>query len=235
MILNFGAGKAKDKAPPVFTVTGGTYSYAEETAQDGTVNWEIALLSGSNAVLNFGRVVDYVDVFLVGGGQSAVGQGGRGGYGGACVTCSGETKIPVSGNTNYPFTVGGSGGDTTIFDRTASSGGGSAGGVGGINCTEGSDGVYAFSNAASLLYSGRKYGAGGGGGGYNHRRQGYVPGAGGGETGGGTGGMNLSTGGTDGEANTGGGGGGLYWDDYTYVASSAGAGGSGIIIIRNAR
>ena len=236
MILNLGCyGQDKSRVPPLFTVTGGTYEYAEETAADGTLNWELALLTGTNATLTFSRVVDYVDVFLVGGG--AHGSGSNGGNGGTRLTLSGESKVAV-GNSAYTFTIGGNNEATTIFDQTAESGGGSAGGRGAgasRDATKGADGEYAFGNAASLLYSGRKYGAGGGGGGHNYRI--YRYGAAGGETGGGKGGSGGN--GADGEVNTGSGGGGRYVDEYGGGSggggASSGAGGSGIIIIRNAR
>ncbi len=233
MILNIGAGKARDKVPPLFSVTGGTYRYAQSVAADGKVNWEIALLSGSNATLNFQRVVDAVDVFLVGGGRSA--GAGNGANGGQRLTATG---VSVSSGTNYAFTVGGSNGSTSIFGRTANSGSGSSGGIGGMNggSTKGGDGAYAFGASSSLVFSGRKYGAGGGGGGVNRRvAGGYSAGAGGGETGGGAGSSQPTTSGVAGTANTGGGGGGGFYDEYTYTASAGGAGGSGIIIIRNAR
>lgn len=237
MILNLGPyGQARDKVPPLFTVTGGTYEYAEETAADGTVNWELALLTGTNATLTFSRVVDYVDVFLVGGGQEGQ-AGGKGGSGGTRIICSDAAKIAVH-NGSYPFTIGGGGEATTIFEQTAETGGGSAGGTGAgtsRGATKGTDGEYAFGNEASLLYSGRKYGAGGGGGGYNHRTQGHMPGAAGGETGGGKGSSNGRVKPGNGEDNTGAGGGGRYWDDYAGISSGPGDGGSGIIIIRNAR
>lgn len=237
MILNLGPyGQARDKVPPLFTVTGGTYEYAEETAADGTLNWELALLTGANATLTFTRVVDYVDAFLVGGGQKGQ-AGGKGGNGGTRLTLSGENKVAV-GTDTYTFTIGGTDEATTIFDQTAETGGGSAGGTGAgtsRGATKGTDGEYAFGNEASLLYSGRKYGAGGGGGGYNHRTQGHMPGAAGGETGGGKGSSNGRVKPNPGEANTGSGGGGRYWDDYAGISSGPGDGGSGIIIIRNAR
>lgn len=234
MILNVGAGKARNKMPPLFSVTGGTYNYAQSVAADGTVNWELALLSGSNATLNFSRVVDAVDVFLVGGGRSA--GAGNGANGGQRVTA---TRVAVSSGTNYSFTVGGSNGSTSIFNRSANSGGGSAGGIGGTNAsggsTKGNDGAYAFGASTSLIFSGRKYGPGGGGGGVNRRVGGYSAGAAGGVTGGGAGSSQTSASGVAGTANTGGGGGGGFYDEYTYTASAGGAGGSGIIIIRNAR
>lgn len=234
MILNVGAGKARDKVPPLFSVTGGTYSYAQSVAADGKVNWEIALLSGSNATLNFQRVVDAVDVFLVGGGKSA--GTGNGANGGQRLTATG---VSVSSGTNYAFTVGGSNGSTSIFGRTANSGSGSSGGIGGTNAsggaTRGGDGAYAFGASSSLIFSGRKYGPGGGGGGVNRRVGGYFAGAAGGETGGGSGSSQTSAAGGNGTANTGAGGGGGFYDEYTYTASAGGAGGSGIIIIRNAR
>lgn len=234
MILNMGVGKAREKMPPLYTISGGTSTYAQEVASNGVVNWELALLSGSNATLTFSRVVDKIDVFLVGGGKT--GDTGNGGAGGQRLTATG---VSVSSGTAYTFTVGGKDAATSIFNRTATSGGGAAGGRGGTNvpsAEKGGDGAYAFGKEASLLYSGRKYGAGGGGGGLNSRRPDSSFGGGaGGVTGGGTGAFGVAADGEAGAANTGSGGGGGYWDDFTYQASNGGAGGSGIIIIRNAR
>lgn len=246
MILNLGPyGKSREKSPPLFTVTDGTYTYQQSVADDGTVNWELALLSGTNATLKFSRVVDYVDVFLVGGGKAGGARSsqtaGTGGKGGSRVTKSGANKVNVFAGTDYAFTVGDSDGSTSIFGFTASSGGGSNGGIGAKisedrAASAGDDGAYAFGSSTSLLYSGRKYGPGGGGGGY-YEGNFNAAGKAGGSTGGGHGGdrNHQSKASASGSANTGGGGGGAgthvsYGEFYP-----AGDGGSGIIIIRNAR
>ena len=239
MILNMVSGKARDKMPPLFSVDGGTYDYADDTAADGTVNWELALLSGTNATLTFARVVDYIDVFLVAGGEN--GKSGYGGKGGGSMT---KTSVAVSAGTPYTFTVGGSEESTSIFGDTISTGGGANGGNGAdlgswSLATAGGDGAYAFASSTSLLYSGRKYAPGGGGGG-KHSGNFNSNGANGGTTGGGHGadGSHATEESTSADANTGGGGGGSGY--YRWSASyteyfPAGAGGSGIIIIRNHR
>ena len=185
MILNMVSGKSREKMPPLYTITGGTSAYAQSVAPDGTVNWELALLSGSNATITFERVVDYVDVFICGGGAS--GGNSNGGNGGAVATYWNVT--PAAG-TAYAFTVGESDGPTGIFGVAVASGGGSAGGRGAnwqtsAQATAGSDGAYAFGSSASLIYSGRKYGAGGGGGGTVSGNNSYNGGAGGASGGGG--------------------------------------------------
>jgi len=243
MILNIVSGKARNKMPPLYTLSGGTSSYQQSVAADGTVNWELAILSGSSKTLTFSRVVDKVDVFLVGGGAagaaSANSLGGTGGSGGACTTAKG---VSVSAGTAYTFTVGGSGTGTSIFGKSASSGGGSAGGLGadyqsGNHGKTGSDGVYAFGSSTSLLYSGRKYGAGGGGGGYVQGTNSVFHGGDGGASGGGPGAdrSHTTAASASGTANTGGGGGGGCYDGPYNLSYDPGAGGSGIIIIRNAR
>lgn len=236
MILNMVSGKSREKMPPLYRVSGGTYTYAQSIASDGTVNWELALLSGSNATITFDRVVDYVDVFMCGGGAS--GGDSTGGAGGAVATYSDVT--PAAG-TAYAFTVGESGGPTGIFGVAVASGGGSAGGRGAnwqtsAQATAGSDGAYAFGSSTGLIYSGRKYGAGGGGGGTVNGNNAYNGGAGG-TTGGGHGADRAHTtaASASGAANTGGGGGGGCYDAPYNLSYGPGAGGSGIIIIRNHR
>lgn len=236
MILNIVSGKSREKMPPLYTVSGGTSTYAQSVASDGTVDWELALLSGSNASITFSRVVDYVDVFIAAGGAS--GGDSNGGKGGAVATYWNVT--PAAG-TAYTFTVGESGGPTGIFGVAVASGGGSAGGRGAnwqtsAQATAGSDGAYAFGSSTGLIYSGRKYGAGGGGGGTVNGNNAYNGGAGG-ATGGGHGAdrSHTTAESVSGAANTGGGGGAGCWDGPWNRWYNAGAGGSGIIIIRNHR
>ena len=245
MIVNTGAiGKSREKSPPLYTISGGDYSYKQEVASDGTVNWEIALLSGSSKTITFQRVVDKVDVFLCAGGKPGgiytTGEtlsGGAGGAGGGTRTAS---SISVSSGTAYSFTVGGSNAATSIFGYSVSSGGGSAGGRGAnYNSRYGADnGTSSTTKAfggATLHYNGRLYGPGGGGGGVHYGNITYNGGSGG-STGGGHGGDETHKGSTDrnGSANTGaGGGGGAITLNNSYVGG--GSGGSGIIIIRNHR
>lgn len=258
MIFNLDSGGIdKKKKPPVFTITGANYDYREATAADGTVNWELAIYG--SCTLNFSRVVP-VDIWLVGGGgPGTTGRqsgsncyGGSGGTGGERMTISNET---LTEHQDYALVVGGSGQATTAFGRTARTRAGSAGGAGGYAGSSsytgpyaGTDGQLAFAAHSvpnvSLITSlvGRKYGAGGGG--ARARSGEYVTSGGGsvngGVTGGGKGGNDPTTSsgrnGTAGQANTGAGGGGACYDAPATGGSFVpGAGGSGIIIIRNAR
>lgn len=248
MILNFGSpGKSKAKMPPLFTYTG-TYRYEESVAEDGTVNWELAFLS--SGTLTFQRVVDKIDVFLVGPGANgsdgshndsiARSFGGKGGNGGALVTCKGTSAISVQAGTQYSITIGTPGNATTGFGKSAASGGGKTGGAGayvtdnvyaGDNAGNGSDGERAF-GGSTLLWNGYKYGASGGGGGVKSAVNYYErsPGTGGTSGAGNGGAQNANGGNATANSGSGGGGGGFYsWE------GSGGSGGSGIIIIRNAR
>ena len=139
------------------------------------------------------------------------------------------------------FTVGESGEDSSIFNNTATSGTstalpGQVGNAAGVN-TKGEDGFYAFGESTSLIFSGRKYGAGGGCGGNNSYGN-YATWAGstaGGATGAGNG-SNSTSAPAAATANTGAGGGGGYYSVINGgIYGAVGQGGSGIIIIRNAR
>lgn len=160
-----------------------------------------------------------------GGSSSIMGTTASGGAGGG-----GWNKNPNGGN-------GGSGGagHTNRDGNIAGSSGGSDGGngdssydfMGGTGMgTPSATGIYyvrEFREVSGALYSG-----GGGGG----ATWGNLPGGGGGNGGGGQGG-GSTTGGTGGAGteNTGGGGGG----GRSYSSMNGGKGGSGIVIIRNAR
>lgn len=250
MILNLGPmGKSRAKMPPQFTYTG-SYQYAESVRSDGTVDWEIAFLSSGTLV--FQKVVDKIDVFMIGGGAPgsagshndsiARSIGGAGGKGGTRRNLSGNSAVPVTAGTSYILTIGGSGAATSGFGTTAAGGNGKAGGAGayvtdGTNSGEhagnGNDGEEAFgSGSTTLLWNGYKYGAGGGGGGAKAPVTYFArnPGSGGTSGAGDGGAENANGGAAAANSGSGGGGGGFYnW------AGSGGAGGSGIIMIRNAR
>lgn len=247
---------------PSVYVTGGTFEYRETINQQGRIDWEIALLSGTAAKIAFTRNIDSVDVFLVSGGGNATGGeygrtvfGGRGGRGGGTYTARNHR---VSLNTPYSFSVGRAGNATSIFGYTAQVSG-ALGGVGAsasynsstssYDTTEagsGVDGVYPFGENTSLVFPDRKFGASGGGGGvyaqmnvtheggYSETIIAQKEGAAGGVTGAGNGGTNSARDGADAIENTGAGGGGRF---YVQGSNSTvnGNGGSGIIIIRNAR
>lgn len=241
MILNTVYGLDKTKLPPLYYASTGTPDYAQEVQADGTVNWELAIKK--SCTLTFTRVVDAVDVFLVGGGapggNSDGGYGGQGGKGGGRTT---QSSVTLNEGTGYAIVIGGSGKATTGFGYTAATGGGSDGGAGAdyrstLHGKSGSSGAYAFGSSASLLYSGRKYGPGGGGGGYVQSANNVYNGGDGGTTGGGHGADRSHTAAADsaGTANTGGGGGGACYDAPYNKSYGPGTGGSGIIIIRNHR
>ena len=243
------------KMLPEFTYSG-NYQLKYEKLSNGDYNWEIAILSGNGDNLKFTRVVDSVDIFIVGGGNpggNASGniwgdgyyaQGGNGGNGGQCRTI---TNFSISKNVNYSLKIGASGQSTIGFGYTSIAGGGSSGGTGAFERqtpsaryagTAGSNGVYAFGNSTTLFSSGTRYGAGGGSGGAININQGGSVGGAPGITGGGSGGTISHGDGYNAVANTGSGGGGGYAkfnNTGDYWAGSGGAGGSGIIIIRNHR
>lgn len=169
----------------------------------------------------------------VGGGRGAmysVGSAGNGGSGGGATY---DFTTPGTGTSGQGYAGGNSGGTNWA------GGGGGAGGVGGdrSGTIAGSGGVGAtssFINAIGTatgtgqLVSSNYYFAGGGGGGAYNVGTGGTPGYGGGGTG-----ANASGTATAGLTNTGGGGagaGGTSGNDR-----AAGAGGSGVIIVRYAK
>ena len=242
MVFNLCVGGLdKRKRPPRFVCSGtlGTdYLYAEETAADGTVNWELAFLKSCS--VTFSRVPD-ADLFLVAGGNP--GSGGNGGRGGNRLTLR---AVKIDANVEYTVTIGGSGAPTSAGSAsTADSGAesGAAGGYGGWvesggqhHATAGGNGAYAFGESTSMIpqLSGRRYAPGGGGGGFRNEAWVYANNAAGGTTGGGVGGSLNSKNGGNGDGNTGSGGGGRCRDTQE-GDGNVGAGGSGIVILRNAR
>lgn len=239
---------------PMFSVLGGQYQY-QESPSAGGVNWELALLSGTNATIRFTKIPTNIDVFLVGGGSngglghidSGYEYGGDGGLGGGVVM---QSNVHIDSNTDYSFTVGRSGQPSTIFGETTYGApygyryetGLIASGGEGAQCeigysavraaNAGLPGALAFGEQTSLLFSGRRYSACGGGGGLLAQSGAIATGAAGGGTGGGVGGSRDAEA-ESGENNTGSGGGGAFWNNGQ--SGAPGAGGSGIIIIRNAR
>lgn len=227
-------------------------------------NWKIRFLtSGELTFTNLKGAKKGIDVFLVGGGgkggnggnqSSSGGTGGGGGGGGYVINdffCPSISK--------YTITIGGSAANTTAFGFTAKCGNnggngtmsgtsGGAGGTGsgkggtgghryqsGVNGGKGGNGIYEFEEAGALQYGG---GGGGGAGAWFYSaddgyHSAYGTGGSGGSRGGGAGGTQKGSAGT---ANTGGGGGGGGWNGQSYNDTHlGGAGGSGIVIIRNTR
>lgn len=229
---------------PKFTYTG-TY----ELINDGGKNWRIKFLT--SGIFTPSKNMS-VDIFLVGGGGGGRNITGSGGGGGGGYTST-IAQVTLIAGTAYTVAIGAGGGNiadggNTSFDSYSAAGGkspgaasggvGGAGGSGGggyitrspyTGYAGGSDGSDGVSGGGSVPGTGqgtttREFGeatgdlyAGGGGG-----NSGYSGTAGAGGAGGG------GAGGQSGTVNTGGGAGGGS-GDYTIT------GGSGIVIIRNAR
>lgn len=223
-----------------------TYSGSAQLIDDGNYNWRLKLLtSGKLTFSHLGSGASAVDVFLVGGGGGGWYGPSQGGGGGGGYTATSDVALAVG--TEYSIVVGAggnqaNGGDTKAMGVTASggkrggpagfcaggSGGGYAGGNGGSDGSDGGPGgqgqgttTREFGEASGALYAG-----GGGGGKADRNPPGGAPGGDGGGGHGGWGGAPTAP--APGTPNTGGGGGGNYSGD-------PGAGGSGIVIIRNHR
>lgn len=214
MIANFPVW-GKVGSIPKFDYTG-TYVYID----DGDGNWRIKFLT--SGVLTFTKDV-LVDVFLVGAGgggkaEASIRAGGGGGY------TKTVKSVAITKNTQYTIEIGVSGesvngGNTSAFGATADGGklggntfgnGGNGGsGGGGYNATGGIDGANGSTNS---LYRGGK------GQGTTTREFGESTG-----TLYASGGSGVATGAEAGADNTGDGG------------DNGKAGGSGIVVIRNAR
>lgn len=249
---------------PEFTYTG-DYEIVNDSDEPITVsqdNWKIRFLtSGTLTFTNLNGAENGIDVFLVGGGASGGGRGGGGGgytntqravsvnkgksyqivigAGGSAPTTSNRVP-PNAGGATSAFGLTANGGDTSTNGDYPSSGGsgGGSGKVGGAGYSGGSDGssgggddggsgqgttTREFGESTGKLY------AGGGGGGAVTTNETSSGGAGGGGDGGGVGADPRPK---NGDANTGGGGGGL---GNLYSSATYASGGSGIVIIRNAR
>lgn len=248
---------------PEFTYTG-TYELVDDNDQDisgalNTANWKIRFLTGGTlSFSNLYGAADGIDIFLVGGGGGGGTGNGSGGGGGYTTTVLNQTVLT---NTNYSVTIGAGGasggqnlaGGSSAFGELGSANGGTGGAGagssykggnggsgGGANFSKpststsngGSDGSDGYGNASYIgtgqgtttrefAEAGATLYAGGGAGAYGT----------GGAGGGANGGDSSHTSGYDAVANTGGGGGGGK-DGSQFPG---GAGGSGIVIIRNAR
>lgn len=229
-----------------------------------TCGWKIRFLeTGTLKFTELKGDENKIDIFLVGGGANGASgskktkcsngngtcyKGGRGGNGGACVTKKSEEAITIQTNLEYSITIGN---PTTNSSAefgsiyTAISGGGASGGRGGgeasQNGSKGTDGSNECIEFSEI--TGRRYAGGGGGGGSVYSYNGSTrEGGAGGTSGGGKGGTSQylqgnkgeGTKGGNGKANTGGGGGG-GGSGYKEPKLAGGTGGTGIVIIRNAR
>lgn len=226
---------------PEFTYTG-DYEIVNDSDEPITVsqdNWKIRFLtSGTLTFTNLNGAENGIDVFLVGGGGNGETiRGARGGGGGYTKTVKG---VSIAIATPYTVTIGASSGTSSAFGASANGAsgadGGSGGGGGGSSSgTSGNGGSNGGNGTAGNVSNGgtgqgtttREFGestgklySGGGGG------SAAYAGAAGDSTAGA--GANYGGAAKNGVANTGGGGGGAY-------DGTAGRGGSGIAIIRNAR
>ena len=226
---------------PEFTYTG-DYEIVNDSDEPITVsqdNWKIRFLtSGTLTFTNLNGAENGIDVFLVGGGGNGETiRGARGGGGGYTKTVKG---VSIAIATPYTVTIGASSGTSSAFGVSANGAsgadGGSGGGGGGSSSgTSGNGGSNGGNGTAGNVSNGgtgqgtttREFGestgklySGGGGG------SAAYAGAAGDSTAGA--GANFGGAAKNGVANTGGGGGGAY-------DGTAGRGGSGIAIIRNAR
>ena len=255
MILNMGGYDNPLSRLPDFTYTG-AYQLIDEGKNGNTQNWLIKFLTSGKLIPK--RGMKAIDVCCVGGGgggglfgdEHTPGSGGAGGY------VVNKFGIGVSGNTEYQIIVGDggsaathysdrygkAGGTTSAFGVTATGGGGGhplwnteltcigGSGGGGLNGNGGTNGGNGSGNKAGSGQgtTTREFGTGtlysGGGGGGN---TGY-----GGEGGGGNAAGITGTA-TPGTINTGGGGGGARAEEGRLKEGANG--GSGIVVIRNAR
>ena len=243
--------KPSEMAAAILAIEGGstgipgfTYTGLYSTVDDGDGNWRIKFLS--SGVLTLDESVS-VDVFLVGGGASGSpggGSGYNGGGGGAGYTTTQKGVTLVAG-TEYEIQIGSGGEASSTYGSpgydggatiafTLAAGGGSTGSTYLYGGNGGSGGAGGRSDSAS----GGEDGANGGGSSpYAGTGQGTTTREFGEESG-----TLYATGGDSGKAsgsvaagaaNTGDGGDGSLQSGNNGVAS--GAGGSGIVVIRNAR
>ena len=242
------------------TTCGKSISSTEST---WTGNWKIRFLtSGTLTFTTLNGASNGIDVFLVGGGGGSSGRSGGGGGYTSTYRAISVTNISYYITIGNGGTPGNSGGQSSAFGKVVNGGqtgtgrnagsGGSGGGTGGdggngwggAGGTDGGNGSY---GAAGLRIPGsgqgnttREFGEANG--------KLYAGGGGGGGTGGGIGGLGGQGGGgkggdapyydmpgSNGTPNTGGGaGGGGNGKDGSGYGNTAN-GGSGIVIIRNAR
>ena len=224
-------------------------------------NWKIRLLTSSDfTITKMHGFAGKIDVFLVGGGASGGGRGGGGsgytktlkaillnvgvryqivvGAGGEGLITSGRFPPKAGGVTSAFDSVanGGNAGSSGDFPSSGGSGGGDgtvggAGKPGGSNGSDGGGGSGKGQGTTTREFGepGGKLYAGGGAGAGVTTHQSSSGGDGGGGMGGGVNGDPMPK---NGDVNTGGGGGGIGNLSSTKTYAS---GGSGIVIIRNAR
>lgn len=213
-------------------------------------DWALSLLS--SGTLTVVSAPTPIDVFCCGGGANGGsgtdwnGYGGThydGGSGGTGGKCSSRKGLKIADGGQYYISVGGPNENSAAFEistQQGSGGGGSGGSHGEFDGRAGGSGTFAFDDAnfaAPGFGAGYRFGAGGGGGASGVRWDDGREPAGsrgsGGSSGGGHG-ADYYSGGSyaeNGRPNSGGGGGGGCGPYHT----GGGYGGSGVVIIRNAR
>ena len=231
-------GAAKTSGIPSFTYTG-DHLFID----DGGGNWHVKLLTSGTLTFKKDVAIDY---FLVGGGASGCAGGGKnynGGGGGSGYTLT--HTITLTANTEYSIIIGAGGAATSTYGGKGNAGGQTSafgnyvnGGLSGTSYVYGGNGGSGGAGGASNSSAGGTNGGDGSDGTvYSGKGQGTTTRAFGEESGElyATGGASGQVSGSvkDGAANTGDGGDGSKQAGNYGVAS--GAGGSGIVIIRNSR
>lgn len=225
-------------------LTGYTYGGNHKFVPEDKYNWRIECYTSGKLVVPRDIAVDvYLHGAGGGGGDSANPGGGGGGGGGWFAS---HFNIPATADTPYDIVIGAGswntdGGSSSAFGYSVAGGklggnagwsegaggGGGAGGSGNGGNGGGSTGGYGTSGGDNWTYAfndssyGLIYGGGGAGGGPKYGGDGA-----GGKPYGARGSQHAAN-------NTGAGGGGANWTDGEYT--TRGKGGSGIVIIRNAR
>jgi hypothetical protein len=247
------ANVSDEKKPedPIISYTGNCQLIQDTENTDGTHTWRMKLLTSGD--LSVAGLI-HVDAFLVGGGGGGKTGSSPGGGGGYTKTIN---NIRVDNKTaTYPVVIGAGGNAaageaTTAFgysaagggsDGTGGSAGGNSGSKNGKSYGNGGQGTTTCEFGEGTLEGCTRgdeyaYAAGGGYGGSNGTTWNTSSGSGG-TPGGGAGGYSAKSG----TANTGSGGGGGYTgytvndvDQAVYYSRAGGKGGSGIVVIRDAR
>ncbi len=237
-----------------------TYTGSHQLVSEGAYSWKLKLLSSGTLRLSDLGNAAKMDLFLVGGGGGAANGGGGGGYTttqrGVTVAKDTSYSIVVGAGGAADAEIGGTGGPSAALGYTAKGGaggrnwaayagrGGDGGSGGGAYVGEGGSGTYGYggSDGANGKRSGVSHptlGEVGAASGQGTTTREFGEAAGALYAGGGAGGASSfatlggegggGNRGKAGTANTGGGGGG---QGGTATAQS---GGSGIVILRNAR
>ena len=249
------------KGTPVFTYTGTCEILDDSSVLAGA--WRIKFKTSGTLSFSKAAKIDVFLVGGGGGGESGSRSfGGNGGGGGYTVTAKNNI---IDANTAYSIVIGAGGAydggqapSSSAFGYVAKGGytngtGGSGGGKGGYDSAGQAGASYGASSSSGLSGQGKTtcefeegttsgctrgtafaYASGGGGGGTSGGAGGLYAGSGGRQNG------DTCTTGYAGTANTGSGGGGGGAGEYTnvniyYTNNHGSPGGSGVVVIRNAR